>query len=325
MTLEEYNKQGSKEGFCYMLEYGTRPLGNISGAASSAKFEIYERRDKTKKPNGYWSDDRYTWRTRAGETREVAFLYTRNIIVEIIESAQRGDFTSIDGKKIAPLVVWKIAFIYSDKRILPISDRWAVRTLAYLFGHKTAKNVRLSTLHEFLMPQVSAKNFWEDVDVLWQLYRSHQAILKEGETSNFLIQQKGTTLKDIKESIALIGAKEVVITKKHNILQQQIYEQFVAQFGEENVLMEENNIDLRVEHLDTVDFYEVKIASSAMYCIREALGQLLEYAYKYDTAKRKRLFIIGNHEQDESVLEYVVFVNHTLVDFELAYIPSSRF
>lgn len=30
MSLEEYNKQGSKDTFCYMLEYGTNQLAVIS-------------------------------------------------------------------------------------------------------------------------------------------------------------------------------------------------------------------------------------------------------------------------------------------------------
>lgn len=318
MTLDEYNKQGSRETFCYMLEYGTRSLGNISGVAGAQKFEIYERKIKTKIPNGYWSDDEYTWRTRAGETREDAFKYTKDIIVEIIESAQAGNFRNIDGKKLAPLVVWKIAFIYSKKRILPISDRVAVRTLAYLFGHKKANIVRLSSLHEFLMPQVSKMNFWADVDLLWLLYRGHRAFL-DGITPDSIIQQKGTTRKNIQDSVVLLGAKQMLIMKKHNILQQDVYEHFVSRFGRENVSMEGGFIDLRVEHPDSVDFYEVKITSSAMYCIREALGQLLEYSYKDHTKKKKRLFIIGNHEADESVLKYVDFLNQNLIGIELNY------
>lgn len=326
MTLEEYNKQGSKDTFCYMLEYGTRSIGNISGAASSAKFEIYERKDKAKHPNGYWSDDKYTWRTRAGKTREDAFLYTRNIIVDVIESAQRGDFKNIDGKKLAPLVVWKIAFIYSNKHLLSISDMKAVRVLAHLFGHKTANKVRLSALHGYLMQHVSRETYWVDMDSLWRLYRSHQAMLKEEQSSAFVFlgKSKATTLKDINESTVLLAEREIIITKRHNILQQEVYDHSVAKYGIENVLMEDNNVDLRVERPETVDFYEVKIASSAMYCIRQALGQVLEYAYKDDTKKRKRLIIIGNHEADKSVLNYIAFLNQNLLGFELAYISHLK-
>jgi 5-methylcytosine-specific restriction protein B len=109
MSLEEYNKQGSKDTFCYMLEYGTRSLGNISGTAYSSKFEIYERKDKKNiaKSKDYGYDSNYTWRNRDGviKTRNEAFEYTRNIIVEVIDASKANNFRAIDGKKIAPFSI----------------------------------------------------------------------------------------------------------------------------------------------------------------------------------------------------------------------------
>lgn len=86
MTLTEYNKVGSKDTFCYWLEFETKSLINISGQANSFKFEIFERKEKNKvyTSTDYKSDENYSWRSRAGNTREEAFIKTKSNILRVI-------------------------------------------------------------------------------------------------------------------------------------------------------------------------------------------------------------------------------------------------
>lgn len=322
MTLTEYNKQGSKETFCYMLEYGTRQLGNISGTAYSSKFEIYERKDKENIPKSkdYGYDDNYTWRNRGGakKTREEAFEYTKNCIISIIEAVQNGEYHKIDTIGIAPLVVWKIAFIYSDKKLLSISDRKAVRYLGELFNIPNYEKAKISELHSELMNYVKYESFWNDMHTLWSLYQ--QKDQKNTETDlKGIINREGVTLKDIEDSIRKQGIKDVIITKKHNRLQQNLFEELVNLYGKNNVIMEKHNIDIKVEHPNQVDLYEVKIASSAKYCIRYALGQIIEYAYNYNTTKVKNLIIVGNHKLAIEDIDYVKHIKTLLVNVNFDY------
>lgn len=322
MTLYEYNKQGSKNTFCYMLEYGTRKIGNISGTAYSSKFEIYERKDKEKIPKSkdYGYDDNYTWRNRGGvkKTREEVFEYTKNCIISIIEAVQNGEYHKIDTIGIAPLVTWKIAFIYSGKKLLSISDRKAVRYLGELFNIPNYKKAKISELHLELMKYVKYESFWDDMWTLWSLYQQKDQKNTEAGFKG-LISREGVTLKDIEDSIRKQGIKDIIVTKKHNKLQQNLFEELAKLYGKDNVTMEENNIDIKVEHLNQVDLYEVKIASSAKYCIRYALGQIIEYAYNYKTTKAKNLIIVGNHMLTKEDIDYVNHIKYILVNVNFDY------
>jgi hypothetical protein len=325
MSLEEYNKVGSKDTFCYMLEYGTKNLGNISGNSPSTKFEIFERKDRSKTPisSDYGFDDKYTWRNRGGykKSREEAFEYTKGIITQIIESSLNKDFRAIDGKKLAPLIVWKIAFLYSNKKLLAISDRKATRHVASLLGMRNYSKARISAVHKFIMQSVNATSFWQEMEAFWECYknRSKTGFTSESKSFENLIRKKGVTQKDIFDSLHIRSKATITITKEHNKLQELLHAKLLSQFGEEAVSMEENNIDIKVELHNCIDFYEVKIASSAKYCIREALGQIIEYAYNYNTSKVKNLIIVGNHRLTEEDGLYMNFLTDLLSDMKLKY------
>lgn len=91
----------------------------------------------------YSHDESYSWYSRLGNTAEEAFALVKNTIVEIAQSAQRADWTKIEDieaeKVLWPVAIWKIAFLYSDERLLPIYDKdgWLV-PLAEHFGLSTA-------------------------------------------------------------------------------------------------------------------------------------------------------------------------------------------
>jgi hypothetical protein len=176
MTLDEYNQQGNKDTFCYWLEYETRSLINISGQANSFKFEIFERKEKNRVHNStnFKQDDVYSWRSRAGDTSEQAFEKTKNNIVRVIISSLKGNFKDIDNReiKLAPLYKWKIAFLYSNKQLLAISDIKAVKWLANYYNMPNQHNARISSVHQFLMNQIDRNRFWDEDSKLWHLYRT---------------------------------------------------------------------------------------------------------------------------------------------------------
>jgi hypothetical protein len=59
---------------------------------------------------------------------------------------------------------------------------------------------------------------------------------------------------------------------------------------------------------DRYIYYELKSYSSAQACIREALGQLLEYSFWPGATKAERLIVVGEAKLDakgKSYLEYL--------------------
>jgi hypothetical protein len=69
-------------------------------------------------------------------------------------------------------------------------------------------------------------------------------------------------------------------------------------------------------------FYEIKTGSSALGCIREAIGQMLEYCYYPDKQHAGKLVIIAPHPIDNTIKQYM---NHlrTVLRIALYYQPYS--
>ena len=325
MTLEEYNKIDDKDSFCYWLEFETRDLINISGQANSFKFEIFERKDKNRvyASNDFKSDDVYSWRSRAGDNRNDAFNITKINIIRVIKASLAGNFKDIDSREIqlAPLYKWKIAFLYSSKQILAISHIKAVKWLAMHYGMKNYKNARISSVHKFLIDRITKNKFWEEDRKLWNLYKDFH---KNGQTEKIDQKKthlrKGTEEKDTNEYFRTIRiVKKVFLSKEHNIIQQSIYENLLKKYSKKKVKMEKNFIDIRIEHEDRIEFIEVKCDSSAMRCIRMALGQVIEYAFMDDTKKNKEIIIFGNHKPNEKENGYISHLRNMIPDMKFSY------
>ncbi|WP_028453017.1 hypothetical protein [Chitinilyticum aquatile] len=84
----------------------------------------------------------------------------------------------------------------------------------------------------------------------------------------------------------------------HNQMQEQIYEQLAEIYGKDNVSCEQETgfgtkIDVAVRSSDGYVFYELKTANTSKQCIREALAQLMEYAYYPDESRASRLIVVG--------------------------------
>ncbi|MCF7482932.1 AAA family ATPase [Vibrio sp. J1-1] len=113
LTLEQYVSTDDQDTFTYWLETKTRPIGSIQGN-TSAKFGIYKRNREGKEQNGIAHGDIYTWRTRYGENEQQVFDYVKKELIKIFEAVKRGDLETIDKIDLAPMVKWKVAFLYQD-------------------------------------------------------------------------------------------------------------------------------------------------------------------------------------------------------------------
>lgn len=176
MTIEEYTNL-EKTSFCYWLEAKTNDLGSIWGG-SSYKFGIYKRQGtKTDRRNGYSSDGDYAWVSKYGNHRETAFKTVKELIVKIAECADKGEFKKVDAIDIGDAYKWKIAFLYSNEKLLPIYKKEALE-----IGAESLELSRNLSMGELQLQLMAKKDINESIydysNRLWDMYSVDNEIEK---------------------------------------------------------------------------------------------------------------------------------------------------
>lgn len=103
---------------------------------------------------------------------------------------------------------------------------------------------------------------------------------------------------------------ETDVTHIHDQMQQSLYDSLVAAHGRENVDCEVSTssgrpADVMVRLPNGYELFEIKTALAPRDCVREALGQLLEYAYWPDSPVVKAVWIVGPSPIDSETQEYI--------------------
>lgn len=104
------------------------------------------------------------------------------------------------------------------------------------------------------------------------------------------------------------GTRSVCL--RHNDLQIWLHDHLKTQYPGAKVGVEAKtptgSIDVFVEKTDgRRDYYEIKTAGSAQACLREAIPQLLEYAYWPGSEEAETLFIAGEPALDARAAQYL--------------------
>jgi len=109
--------------------------------------------------------------------------------------------------------------------------------------------------------------------------------------------------------------RELSFEVRHILLQDALVRDLLKTYGEGNVCKENtfgrNRIDVVVNHNQEYYFYEVKVAGSAKSCLRQALGQLMEYAYWPGKRHAKKIVVAGEHPLDENSRNYLSFLRES--------------
>ena len=105
----------------------------------------------------------------------------------------------------------------------------------------------------------------------------------------------------------------------HNEIQNSLYTELCEHYGEENVGTEIDtgygtSIDVVVSKDGAFWFYEIKTASTVKACIRQALPQLLEYAYWPNEEKAQRLIVVSQNSPTD---EAETYLNHLRENFSI--------
>ncbi|MDQ2069914.1 hypothetical protein [Natronospira bacteriovora] len=92
----------------------------------------------------------------------------------------------------------------------------------------------------------------------------------------------------------------------HVRMQNRVFDLLVKNFGDSRVFYERDFVDLSIDAPNRTTFIEIKTAPTARRCIREALGQLLEYAHYHKARAKCDLVVMGQVQmgkQDKSYLD----------------------
>jgi len=135
--------------------------------------------------------------------------------------------------------------------------------------------------------EIDCEQILADFDRLLPLYRYVESIEKlpliEVNDDKEFSFSPGCTVKKTSAK-ARRSPDPVDVSLRHNVLQENLYEMLCKKFGKDNVETEHPSgngmrIDAVVKSGDEYFFYEIKTYSNARACIRDAIGQLLEYSH----------------------------------------------
>ena len=115
------------------------------------------------------------------------------------------------------------------------------------------------------------------------------------------------------QTTAQLAQDPIDVMLRHNLMQEALYEKLVTKYGADNVGTElpsgvGTRVDVVVRHPDSFWFYEIKTAHSPRACIREAIGQLLEYSYWPKAQEAAKLIVVGERPLDSEGEAYLALL-----------------
>ena len=169
MPLDRYTNLNRKDSFCYWLERVTYDLGSIQGG-SSFKFGIYRSKKSPKDLRGTKHDANYFWNESLGDAPDQAYEKVLDGIVKIANYARNGYYDKIDTiETVWPVVRWKIAFLYSEEKLLPIYKKDMLVHIAGHFGMPDAGKAETYKLYEYILDKKGNKDVYEFYDELLKI------------------------------------------------------------------------------------------------------------------------------------------------------------
>lgn len=160
--------------------------------------------------------------------------------------------------------------------------------------------------------RIDYESVLDDFDRLLPLYRYVES---RGATAPVPLPKtefnfKAGRSKKVTTAKATLPEKELDLDLRHNLLQEALYQRLTSKYGKDNVRTEQPSgvgtlIDIVVKMKDEYWFYEIKTALTARACLREAIGQLLEYGFWPGAQAPARLIVVGETALDKDGQEYL--------------------
>jgi hypothetical protein len=128
-------------------------------------------------------------------------------------------------------------------------------------------------------------------------------------------RRKGTKIAPTVVTITRSGQPSVTYDRVHTELQSSLFKLLQKRFGEKNVELEADFVDITILNGSKKILVEIKSDGDARVAIRNALGQVLEYAYFDSNFKEQlQLVIIAPGVETPSIADYI---KRLQVDFRI--------
>lgn len=161
MPLKRYTN-GDKDSFIYDLEFGYVALGKISGTSALIHGLYYSPKEQNEETEITYRKGHYVWKKTLGEDVKTAYNTIINAIADVAEAASRNDWKEVDNNTIVQQIVkWKIAFLYSDKKLLPIYSREMLNKAGYLSGIEKPENLTIAEIQKRIIDIRGNRNLFE--------------------------------------------------------------------------------------------------------------------------------------------------------------------
>lgn len=183
MTIEQYTNLNRSDSFCYWLEIKTRILGSISGN-SSFKFGIYQYNTRPNDDRARMSDGKYAWNSSYGKTARKAFENVKKAVVKAAESGYAGDLDAIESIELAPMIKWKIAFMYSNESIIPYYSLDRLRVIGERMGMGNTQDASIADIQKFLIKERKGRDIHEYGRLLDDIWKESDSTTERTESSD---------------------------------------------------------------------------------------------------------------------------------------------
>lgn len=171
MPIEKYTNLNKSDSFCFWLESETYELGSIWGGAAY-KFGIFKF-DKEPKDKNNPFDDQYAWYKKHGATRDIAYKNVLEGLCSIAEAAAIGDYQIVeDNNTYGEACKWKIAFLYSGMKIIPIYNKSMMCRLANYYGMQNSATATMKEMQDYMVKKQGDKDLFDFTNELLAVYET---------------------------------------------------------------------------------------------------------------------------------------------------------
>jgi hypothetical protein len=211
------------------------------------------------------------------------------------------------------------------------SDRLAVRPIPKeLF--RWGIFVFVGSIQPARSQSIDYSRILDDLDWLIPLYEfveGKEKALPVRQTKSGFIFQPGCAIKTFSAK-ATFRARTSEIDLRHKRIQKALHSYLASQFGAGNVRTELSGsgtfVDIAVQKGKKLWYYEVKTSMSVKECIREAMGQLLEYSYWPGSRNAEKLIVVGEEPIDSDSRKYILILKKRFripVEYQ-QFVPDGR-
>lgn len=163
--------------------------------------------------------------------------------------------------------------------------------------------------------EIDEKEILAEFNKLLPVYRAVEEdielTIKDTEEKEFVFNKEDRELVFSREYSSTEEQKKIHL--RHSKIQAKLKEELKEEYGEKNVSLEHsvlgNRIDAVVRKDEDYIFYEVKTASTVKDCIRQAIGQLLEYDFWPDKERASKLVVVGEPDIEEESKKFLGLLN----------------